>query len=239
MIMIVTADGLKLSYKQKTVISDLGLQIPAGKTAILGPNGAGKSTLLQAIATAKVPRSGVLKVLGHSASNPSGIDAIRSVTSFLPQKPGYQRGFKVIDHLKYCCWLKNTGAEANDLTETVEAMNLGSILAQRLRTLSGGQLQRVLLAGALVTAPSVLILDEPTGSLDPLQRRSFKRLLGRLPTSISVIYSTHLLDEVDDIADNVVVMQGGQIRFQGTPLALRAGTKDTDDGTEAYARLLE
>lgn len=239
---IVEAVDLRIGYGRKVVIDQMSAHIPQGVTAILGPNGAGKSTFLQAVATAKSIRSGSLEVFKHSVSKSNGRSAIRSATSFLPQVPGYQRGFTVTEHLQYSCWLKGVKDPNDNIADVMSTMDLNGIAKQKLRTLSGGQLRRTMLSGALVTSPSLLILDEPTASLDPVQRRAFRILLAKLPKSISVVFSTHLLDEVGGVADSVIVMKAGQVRFSGRPSELggaAAPANRSDDETDAYEKLLE
>lgn len=186
---VVVAENVGLSYKRKRAVEHFSLQIPPGITALLGPNGAGKSTLLQAIATAKPIDVGSLSVLGHSTSSSGGIQQIRKVSSFLPQAPGFQRSFSVADHLRYSSWLKSIKPSPSEYAEVLTLLDLTSVARQRLKTLSGGQLRRAMLAGALVTRPSLLILDEPTVGLDPVQRRAFKATISNLPNRPSVLFS--------------------------------------------------
>lgn len=237
---IVESKSLDIGYKRKLVVRDLAVTIKPGVTALLGPNGAGKSTLLRAIATEKSISGGSLSVLGHSVNDSDGRTAVRARTSFLSQNPGYQRGFSVIEHLQYCSWLKGVQVVDQRIAETLELMGLVSTAHQKLRTLSGGQLRRAMLGGALITSPALLILDEPTASLDPLQRQVFKKTLADLPKGVSVIFSTHLLDEIKDVADSVAVMHLGMLKFIGAPRDIVGDLANpSDDGTDFYARLVE
>jgi ABC-type multidrug transport system ATPase subunit len=124
----------------------------------------------------------------------------------------------------YAAWLRGLGpSKANERTsDAIEAMNLSELAERRMRSLSGGQKRRVGLAQAIVNAPQVLLLDEPTAGLDPEQRLHFRQLMRSIGSSGIVLISTHLVEDVASVCDSVAVMDAGRILFTGSPSEMKA-----------------
>ncbi len=198
-------------------------------TGLFGPSGSGKSTLIRAIAGVQAHVQGKLTVLGEGA----GSGATRRQLGYMTQSPSVYEDLTVAENLRYFASMR--GGEVGDVIEQVD---LGNQAHQLVRSLSGGQLARVSLAAALVAAPRLLLLDEPTVGLDPLLRRELWRLFRRLAAGGStLLVSSHVLDEARH-CDELILLREGRIVAQLTPaeLVARAGTQDMD---EAFVRLIE
>lgn len=226
---IVTAEALSLGYGRRQVFDEVSFEFGEGVTALLGPNGAGKTTLLNAAATLHAPQGGRLSVLGRDVSKEHDRAALRRETSYLPQRVGYHPGFRVLDYVEYMGWLKGLGGNELSLRAAlaVESVGLTASARARLRTLSGGMLRRAAIAGALVSSPQLLLLDEPTAGLDPEQRLSLRTVIRDFAKESSVVLSTHLIEDAISICDQVVVLNEGAIIFQGPASALEDLAQDT------------
>jgi ABC-2 type transport system ATP-binding protein len=228
--------GVVVNRGRRAVVRIEELTVPAGITAVLGPNGAGKSTLLRAIALVDTPATeGELRVLGM----PSGIRASRRpllrVTGFAAQAVSFFPGFTVRDTVEYAAWLKGVPASGRSAAcrLALDAVGLAEVASKPTRRLSGGMLRRLAVAEAVVHRPALLILDEPTAGLDPVQRALLHRSVRTLGQRSSVLFSSHLTGDVAAMADHVVVLDGGRVTFAGTidtfrALAAHEGAADLD-----------
>jgi ABC-2 type transport system ATP-binding protein len=218
----VTAEHLGQRYGRRWVFTDLSFAVERGIIGLLGPNGAGKTTLWNTVATLRAPAAGSLYVLGADVTRPRERREIRRRTGFLPQSFGYLASFTAREFVEYAAWLKGLGSAALPAaaTRALEAVDLGDRAGSRLRELSGGMLRRVGIASAIVHEPELLILDEPTVGLDPEQRVHFRALLRELGDRVTVLVSTHLVEDVATVCGEVLVLGGGVIAFQGSPGAL-------------------
>ncbi|GAA1775183.1 ABC transporter ATP-binding protein [Luedemannella helvata] len=219
----VVASGLTLHYGSTRALEDVGFALRPGTTGLLGPNGAGKTTLLRILATALLPRSGDLSILGYDPATPEGRLAVRRRLGFLPQNPGYYAHFTAFDFVDYVAILKEMSDRASrreEVRRVLEQVGLTADAGKRLRTLSGGMRQRVGLAAALIGDPPLLILDEPTVGLDPEQRLRFRELLAELGETRTVLLSTHQTEDVIMVCQQVVVLHQGRVRYDGTPADL-------------------
>jgi ABC-2 type transport system ATP-binding protein len=187
-----------------------------GRTALLGPNGAGKSSLLAAVGGALRPRTGEVFI------DPDGLRrgsrGYARQVGWMPQAVSAIPGFTVREQVAYHAWLKGHSSSTSwDLAgPAMTSAGLDELAGRKAHQLSGGQLRRVGLAQTLVSQPRVVLLDEPTAGLDPAQRSRFRGLIGSLPRELVVVVSTHLVDDLDDLFDRVVVLAAGAVRFDGT-----------------------
>lgn len=190
---------------------------------MLGPNGAGKTTLLRTVLGLHPLRHGEVTVLGHRLRNGDDREQIHRMVGYAPQSPSLPGLARVSDTVAYAGWLSGLtkGAAGPAALRTLDALQAKDLANRRIRTLSGGQRQRVVLAAALVHDPSVLILDEPSAGLDPAHRVQLRELLHKVAASRTVILSTHLVEDVEHLAQDVAVLAHGQIRFAGTVAELR------------------
>lgn len=192
--------------------------------AVLGPNGAGKSTLLSILTGASRATAGELVLLGHSMSSRSGVRAVQDSLGFVPQALSIFPGHTVEDFLRYVCWLRKVPAATvpQAITSSLVATDLEELRDRRVRTLSGGMKQRLLLAQALVNSPALIVLDEPTVGLDPAQRARFLERVRGLSQRCRVVLATHLVEDVATTCDWTLVLDSGRVRFCGTTRELVA-----------------
>jgi ABC-type multidrug transport system ATPase subunit len=217
--MNVKISGLTRRFGRALAVAGVDLEIGAGVFGLLGPNGAGKTSLLRVMATAVEPTAGTLQLLGRDPRVQRQRREIRRRLGYLPQNPGYYPGFTVTESVEYFALLKEMpGARVTDAVATaIERVGLGDRARARLRTLSGGMLRRACIAQAIVNEPELLLLDEPTAGLDPEQRVAFRALLRELGERVTVVVSTHLVEDVGAACGQLALMDDGRIVFHGTP----------------------
>ena len=199
-------------------IRDVNLTLSEGIFALLGPNGAGKTTLMSILATLLDPTSGTARVDGHDVRKDK--QAVRELLGFLPQDFGLYPSLTAFETLDYMALLSNINDPADRkrrVESALERMNLTAVRNRRVGGFSGGMRQRVGLAQALLNSPKLLIVDEPTAGLDPEERIRVRSLLAELAGDRTIILSTHLIADVEAVADRVAVLHRGVIRFEGTP----------------------
>jgi ABC-2 type transport system ATP-binding protein len=222
----VRVDGLSRRYGAVRALDAIDLTLERGITGLLGPNGAGKTTLLSVLATVSEPDAGRVSVFGLDPGDAAERVEIRRRLGYLPQELGYHRHFTVAAFLDYVAILKeitDRRRRAEEVAMVLTVTGLEDRARSRIRTLSGGMRQRLGIAQALLGAPDLLILDEPTAGLDPEQRLRFRELLSELPGDPAIVLSTHQADDIAAICPRVIVLLNGQVRFAGTPAGL-AGT---------------
>jgi ABC-2 type transport system ATP-binding protein len=202
-------DGVGFSYRSKRVLDDISFQSAAGITGLIGANGAGKTTLLKIIA-------GVLRPAEGSVSLPDHAGAAARI-GFLPQSPSSTPLLSARSYVEYLGLL--AGLPRRGVRERADAaldqVGMAQRAATRTSKLSGGMFRRVALAAALVADPDILLLDEPTAGLDPVQRARFRELIRSLARERVVIVASHLLEDIAPIADSVVVLNGTRAVFAG------------------------
>ncbi|MDP2805236.1 MAG: ABC transporter ATP-binding protein [Gallionellaceae bacterium] len=201
-------------YGQRDVVQNISLQLKRGEVlGLLGHNGAGKSTTLQMLTGTLTPHSGEIEVCGFNLLKQP--DQAKACIGFLPETPPLYRDMRVDDYLVFAAKLhrieKNKISAA--LTETKHRCGLLENGKKIIGTLSKGYQQRVGIAQAIIHRPEVIILDEPTVGLDPSQIRDIRALIRELGDHHSVILSTHLLSEVENICDRVEIMQKGKLIY--------------------------
>jgi ABC-2 type transport system ATP-binding protein len=210
-------------------VDGVDLEIEPGITGLLGPNGAGKTTLLRMIATVLAPDAGSIRVLDADTSSADGRLAIRRRLGYLPQEPGFYRGFSAFDFVDYVAILKemtDRRSRHDEVRRVLDALGMTDVMHKRIRALSGGMRRRVAIAQALLGDPDLLVLDEPTAGLDPEQRLRFRDVLTRGGAHRTVLLSTHQTDDVAALCQRVVAFDAGRVRFDGTPAALAELARD-------------
>lgn len=199
------------SYKEKEVLHNFSMKFEKGIYGLLGPNGAGKSTMMNIIADVLKPSKG--DVLYDGVSIYKLKEKYRSHIGYLPQHVGYYDNFTADMTLEYFANLR--GVPKKEYKERIEnvlkAVNLSENAKQKVKTFSGGMKQRLGIAVALIANPDVLILDEPTVGLDPKERINFRELLIGLASEKTIILSTHIVSDVEDIADYLIFLKNGNI----------------------------
>jgi ABC-2 type transport system ATP-binding protein len=199
-----------------------------GVTGLLGPNGAGKTTLLRMLATVLAPDGGRIQLLGRNPQDATDRLEIRRRLGYLPQEPGFHRGFTVFEFVDYVAILKeltDRRARHDEVRRVIDAVGLREVSDRKIRALSGGMRRRVGVAQAILGEPELVVLDEPTAGLDPEQRLRFRDLVSRIGEGRTVLLSTHQTEDVSALCPHVVVVDRGRTVFDGTPSAL-TGTAD-------------
>jgi ABC-2 type transport system ATP-binding protein len=219
----VSATGLSLRYGRTAALSDVDFTLDDGVTGLLGPNGAGKTTLLRILATALPADAGLLRIFGFDPGTPAGRLAIRRRLGYLPQNPGFHPRFTAFEFVDYIAILKEiVHGRHEEVRRVLHAVGLDAQRGTRIKALSGGMRQRVGLAAALLGEPALVILDEPTVGLDPEQRLRFRELVAQTGEGRTVLLSTHQTEDVMTVCQRVIVLDHGEVRFEGEPTALAA-----------------
>ena len=212
-IMELKIDRVSKQYKNKIAVDRFSDALHTGVTGLLGANGAGKTTLMRMICGVITPTGGEITYNGVPVSE----ERYRSVLGYLPQEFGCYPEFSGRDFLLYFAALK--GIPKNEAIirgeELLETVGLTDVSKKRVRTYSGGMKQRLGIAQALLNRPQVLILDEPTAGLDPMERVRFRELIREIGKSSIVLLSTHIVSDVEHIADHILMMKDGQLLWQG------------------------
>ncbi len=232
-------DRVTKQYKNKIAVDRVSLRLHPGVYGLLGANGAGKTTLMRMICGVLTPTGGEIKLDGTDVKE----EAYRDVLGYLPQDFGYYPDFSAQDFLLYIASLKGLPKRrAKEKTiELLKMVNLENEAKKKIKTFSGGMKQRLGIAQAVLNNPDVLILDEPTAGLDPKERIKFRNMIAELGKERIVLLSTHIVSDVEHIADKILMMKDGKIIYSGTfdakmPLEefylQHFGETDTDENAE-------
>ena len=210
-------DRLTKQYKNKIAVDRVSIKLKPGVYGLLGANGAGKTTLMRMICDIQNPTSGQIKYNGTDIKK-LGED-YRQVLGYLPQDFGYYTDFTAHDFLMYIAALKGLSKEKAEMrvNELLQIVNLENEKKQKVKTFSGGMKQRLGIAQAMLNNPKILILDEPTAGLDPKERVKFRNLISSFSQDKIVILSTHIVSDIEFIADEIIVMKAGKKILTGTP----------------------
>lgn len=214
--MVLSLDRLTKTFKKKVAVDHLSVEMQAGVYGLLGANGAGKTTLMRMICAILEPSSGEVLLDGKDVSD-MGAD-YRDLLGYLPQDFGYYPNYSAKDYLQYISVLKGISRQEAErkIKDLLETVGLSDVSKKKIRTFSGGMKQRLGIAQALLNDPQILILDEPTAGLDPKERVRFRNLISSLANDRIVILSTHIVSDIEAIADRVFVMKQGQFVSQGS-----------------------
>ncbi|MDQ4075491.1 MAG: ATP-binding cassette domain-containing protein [Chloroflexota bacterium] len=216
--------NLTQRFGKREVLHGIDLEVGHGVFGLLGPNGAGKTTLLRTLATLLEPSGGRVRLLGYDPGVAEERRALRRRLGYLPQQFGYDGSFTVREFVEYMALLKEVATDAVDaaVASAIERVGLAERADERLGKLSGGMVRRAGIAQAIVNAPELLLLDEPTAGLDPQQRVTFRALLREVGAECTVVVSTHLVEDVATACTEVALMDEGRLLFRGTPADLVA-----------------
>ena len=206
-------DRLTKQFQNKIAVDHISLRLHSGVFGLLGTNGAGKTTLMRMLCGILLPTSGTITFDGIDVSE----EGYRAILGYLPQDFGYYPEFTAMDFLLYMAALKglpkpSAKRRANELLELVGLEDMGR---KKIKTFSGGMKQRLGIAQALLNDPKLLILDEPTAGLDPKERVRFRNLIGQLGKDSIVLLSTHIVSDIEHIADEVLMMKDGNLIYHG------------------------
>jgi len=209
--------GLTKKFGAKTAVNDMNITLSNGVYGLLGANGAGKTTFIRLLCNIQNPTSG--KVLLNGKNIVGLGEKYRNLLGYLPQNFGYYPDFTALDFLLYVAALKglNERTARKKSKDLLEAVALSAESNHKIKTFSGGMKQRLGIAQAMLNDPRILILDEPTAGLDPKERVRFRNLISAFSKDRIVILSTHIVSDVEFIAEEIVMMKSGQIVHFGKP----------------------
>ncbi|MEU7200472.1 ABC transporter ATP-binding protein [Streptomyces sp. NPDC045470] len=213
--------GISKVYRGgKRAVDDMTLHLGPGMVGLLGPNGAGKSSLMRIAATVTRPTSG--RVFFHGDDVVARPDGLRRVLGYLPQDFGVYPHLTSREFLMYLAAAKGVSAKSAKarIDELLDLVNLTAAVKRPLGTYSGGMLRRVGIAQVLLGDPQVIVVDEPTAGLDPEERVRFRNLLSDLASDKVVLFSTHIVSDVESVASDIAVVAAGRLLRRGTPEAL-------------------
>lgn len=210
--------NLTKTFGTLTALDDVSLTLKPGLFGLLGPNGAGKSTLMRTLATLQEPTSGTITFNGVDITEKP--DTVRSVLGYLPQDFGvYPRmsALQLLDHIAILKGISDKTERSGQVEELLKMVNLWTHRTASVATFSGGMRQRFGVAQALLGDPQLIIVDEPTAGLDPLERQRFLDILSRAGDEKIIILSTHIIEDVRDLCTDMGVMGDGKLIVRGAP----------------------
>lgn len=203
--------NISKEFKDKVAVDKFNVTLNSGIYGLLGPNGSGKTTLMRMLADVSSPSSGDILVNGES-KNKLGAK-YRDLIGYVPQNIGFYKNFTAEKFLYYVAALKGVdkNIEKSKIDELLKFVNLDQDRKRKIGKFSGGMKQRLGIAQALLNDPKILILDEPTAGLDPNERIRFKNLISQLSKDKVVIFSTHIVSDIEFMANEILVMKEGKL----------------------------
>ena len=220
--MKLTIENISKTYPNGVeALKQVSIEISNGIFGLLGPNGAGKSTLMRTIAALQEADSGTIMLGDVDVAKDK--QALREMLGYLPQEFGVYPKVSAIDLLDHMAVMKgitDTQSRKEQVESLLYQVNLWESKDQKLGTFSGGMKQRFGIAQALLGDPKLIIVDEPTAGLDPMQRNRFHNLLSEIGENVIVILSTHIVDDVSDLCNDMAIILNGELKLAGKPLEL-------------------
>lgn len=207
-------DRVTKQYKNKIAVDRVSFELREGVTGLLGANGAGKTTLMRMMAGILNPTSGDISADGIPVTS----EEYRAMLGYLPQDFGYYPEFSARDFIMYFAALKGMDKRhaRKKTEELLQLVGLSDVADKKIKTFSGGMKQRIGIAQAIVNDPKILILDEPTSGLDPKERVRFRNLISGIAQETIVLFSTHIVSDIEHIARNVLMMRDGRMIYEGS-----------------------
>ena len=238
--MLIVDDVTKV-YGSFVALKDISLEFHNGVYGLLSPNGAGKTTLIKMLTTLIFPDRGEILYDGVEIGKLDS--AYRDIIGYLPQDFGYYRNYSPLQFLIYIGALKGIDRKTahSKSLKLLELVSLSDVKDKKMRKFSGGMIQRVGIAQAMLNDPKILILDEPTAGLDPKERVRFRNLIASLAKDRTVILSTHIVSDIETIAGQVIMFKNHRLLCCDSPAALcetlTGKIFETTDQSEAYEHL--
>lgn len=213
-------DNITKNYKDKRALYNVNYIFHEGVYGLLGANGAGKSTLMRIICGIMKSTIGEVKVNGTNIMKLD--EKYRDLLGYLPQDFGYYPSFTANEFMMYMASLKglSNNYSKKKISELLHIVGLDEVKNKKIKTFSGGMKQRLGIAQAVLNDPQILILDEPTSGLDPKERIHFRNLISGFAKDKIVLLSTHIVSDIESIADQIIVLKKGEIVVNGTPNVL-------------------
>ncbi|WP_334136643.1 ABC transporter ATP-binding protein [Muricomes intestini] len=224
--MKITFESIAKQYKGKYALKDFSTELGEGVYGLLGTNGAGKTTLLNIFVGILKSDAGRVRIDGVDVRK-MGVNFLARI-GYLPQSTQFYKDFRVMEFLNYMCALKDIPKSRGEkrVRELLEIVNLSDAQNKKIGALSGGMRQRVGIAQAMLNDPDILILDEPTAGLDPQERIRFRNLITKFSHGRTVLLATHIVSDIEFIANEVMLLKGGHLLMQDTPQNLTNGMKN-------------
>ena len=204
---MLTLSHISKSYGKFLAVEDINLELEHGLYGMLAPNGAGKTTLIKMITTLLFPSEGEILYDGIPIQKMG--EKYRDLIGYLPQQFGYYKNNTPVQYLDYLAALKNLPRQGlrDKIDELLELVGLSDVADKKMKKFSGGMIQRVGIAQAMLNDPKILILDEPTAGLDPKERARFRNIISALSKDRIVILSTHIVSDIESIANQVIMIK--------------------------------
>ena len=228
--------GLTKKYKEKVAVDSLNLNINQGELfALLGTNGAGKTTTIKMLSTLILPTSGDVTVEGYDIKKET--IKIKEIINVSPQETAIAPNLTVLENLKFMAGVYEIKKKKEKIDELIKLFKLEEVLNQRAKTLSGGWQRKLSIALALINDPKILFLDEPTLGLDVIARKELWKVIEKLKGKITIILTTHYMEEAESLSDRVGIMTKGKLIELGTveELIKKAEAKNFED---AFVKLV-
>lgn len=223
-------------YKDKTVVNNINLNIKEGELfSLLGTNGAGKTTTIKMISTLIKQNSGTIQVLGYDTIKDYKI--IRKKINVSPQETAVAMNLTVYENLDFMANVYQIENKKDKIDNLIKTFKLEEVLKQKAKTLSGGYMRKLSIAISLINDPKILFLDEPTLGLDVLSRKELWNTINTLKGKITIILTTHYMEEAESLSDRVAIMNKGNVIEIGTPKEIISKTK-TKNMEDAFVSLI-
>ncbi|MCM1370656.1 MAG: ABC transporter ATP-binding protein [Clostridium sp.] len=222
--------NLTKKFKDKTAVNAINLKINEGELfALLGTNGAGKTTTIKMLSTLILPTSGDIKINGLDIVKDR--QKIKEVLNVSPQETAIAPNLSVLENLDFMAGVYEIKDKNKKIQELIKMFNLSSVLKQKAKTLSGGWQRKLSIALSLINEPKILFLDEPTLGLDVIARKELWQVIEKLKGSITIILTTHYMEEAESLSDRIGIMANGKLVLTGTSKELikKAKTKNFED----------
>lgn len=217
---MLTVEGVTKKYGHFTAVGELHVTFENGLYGLLAPNGAGKTTLIKMLTTLISPSSGQIRYNGQNIVDMG--EAYRSLVGYLPQQFGYYKHQSPKQYLLYIAALKGMKKReaVTKIDQLLQQVALSDVKHKKMKKFSGGMIQRVGIAQALLNDPKILILDEPTAGLDPKERARFRHLLTALARERMVLISTHIVSDIESIANQIVMIKNKRLLYHDSVPAI-------------------
>ena len=234
---MIRIENLTKTYKDVVAVENLNLTVNQGELlALLGVNGAGKTTTIKLLSCLTRPTSGDAFLDGKSIRT----DAVKSIIGVSPQETAVARGLSVLENLRLICGFHglSKAQQTQRIAELTELLGLSSVLKKKAGKLSGGFQRRLSIAMALISQPKILFLDEPTLGLDVLARSDLWDIIRSLKGRVTIILTTHYMEEAEALSDRVAIMKDGKLLLCDTAENIKA-IADTDNFEQAFIRIVK
>lgn len=222
--------NLTKKFKEKIAVNNISLKIKEGELfALLGTNGAGKTTTIKMLSTLILPTSGEVKINGLDVIKDR--QKVKEILNVSPQETAIAPNLSVRENLEFMAGVYQIKSKEEKIKELISMFKLDDVLNQKAKTLSGGWQRKVSIAMALINDPKILFLDEPTLGLDVIARKELWSVIEKQKNKMTIILTTHYMEEAESLSDRVGIMAGGNLIDVGTPeeLIKKSGEKNFED----------